>query len=1212
MTSKVFLELIEGAALLLALCQLNYFVLRTPLRHPIARKAASGALFGAVCVIGMMAPAFIAPGVIIDARSVMLSMAALFGGPVAGAIAAAIAGGYRVLVGGGGAPIGVAVIVASVLLGLGYRAMHARGRLGLDLLTLFSFGVVLHLVVVALLTLLPGRLGIDVMGHLAIPIIGIFAPATAILGMLLQDAERRIAGRRTREESEARLRATMDAIPDIMMEVDDRGQIHDYRASVASRGTCAAGNFVHSTVRDLLPAQAAEICLDAVREAGSKGTSFGQTYWLADLAGDRWFELSVARKSESVSEHAHFIVLAREVTQRKQAEIALATAKLDLERALSRTQLLLDAALDAVITMDHRGVVRSWNKHAEALFGHSAACAVGRDLASLIIPPALRQQHNEGMQRALESGRCKLAGQRVEVVGMRADGSEHPVELTISMIEEDGLPLFCAYVRDISERKVAEAQLRQISLAVEQSPESVIITNLDGEIEYVNEAFLRTTGYTRAEVVGQNPRLLQSGQTPAETYRQMWRTLAEGDVWKGEFYNRRKDGSEYIEFAVVSPVRQADGCVTHFLAVKEDITQKKAMARELDRHRNHLEELVAARTAELDEARRAADVANRAKSSFLANMSHEIRTPMNAIIGLTYLLRQTNPTARQLDRINQIDTASAHLLSIINDILDLSKIEAGRLELEQTDFHLHTILDHVRSLISDQARAKGLTIEVDPDGVPLWLRGDPTRLRQALLNYASNAVKFTERGTIALRTMLVAETEDTVDVCFEVQDTGIGIPAEKLARLFRPFEQADPSITRKHGGTGLGLAITARLAHLMKGEVGAVSEPGTGSTFWFTARLGRGHGISATCDASRNEDIASTLRRDHAGARILVVDDVAINLLVAQEILHGVGMDVETTENGLDAVERARSSPYDLILMDVQMSPVDGLEATRRIRSALGDAAPPILALTANAFEEDRRACLEAGMCDFVRKPVTPDLLYASVVRWLPLQRRGLATRAVRAESDLALSRIHPVNPAPPIRALQETPGLNVAKGLQLVLGDWAKYQHVLSLFLKGHAADAERIRNAAQAGDQDALQRLAHSLKGAAGMIGAGVVSEAAGSLLRDLRENEGQHVFQYAYELADSLNLLVMALSVASHENPNRHEPFPRMEDGKQLLAKLAELLEIGDIQASDFVSAEWGSLRMSLGPQADRLRECVECHDYENALLLLRECEDRSASA
>ncbi|MBK8119239.1 MAG: PAS domain S-box protein [Sulfuritalea sp.] len=352
--------------------------------------------------------------------------------------------------------------------------------------------------------------------------------------------------------------------------------------------------------------------------------------------------------------------------------------------------------------------------------------------------------------------------------------------------------------RDITRSRQNEMELRKLARAVEQSPESIEITDAETRIEYVNDAFLDTTGYRRDEVIGRNPRLLQSGKTPRETYVAMWAALGQGQPWKGEFVNRRKDGSEYIEFAIITPLRQPDGRISHYVAVKEDITEKKRLGQELDAHRHHLQELVEQRTAELNEARTRADAANKAKSAFLANMSHEIRTPLNAIIGLSHLLLRGGGAAETLAaRLGKIDSAAQHLLAIVTDILDLSKIEAGRMQLEFTDFHLSVILDNVASILGQAAQDKSLTISIDRDKVPLWLRGDPTRLRQALLNYAGNAVKFTEKGSVALRARLIERQGDELLVRFEVADTGIGIAPDQMARLFQPFEQGDASITRR-------------------------------------------------------------------------------------------------------------------------------------------------------------------------------------------------------------------------------------------------------------------------------------------------------------------------------------------------------------------------------------------------------------------------------
>ena len=413
------------------------------------------------------------------------------------------------------------------------------------------------------------------------------------------------------------------------------------------------------------------------------------------------------------------------------------------------------------------------------------------------------------------------------------------------------------------------------------------------------------------------------------------------------------------------------------------IVQRRRDQQELEQQKALLEVRVTQRTAALAVASKNAEAANVAKSAFLANMSHEIRTPMNGIIGMANILRREGVSLQQAKRLDSIDVSARHLLSIIDDILDLSKIDADKITLEEAPIVVSNLLANVYSILSERAAAKGIHLLVENAYLPHNLVGDPTRLQQALLNYATNAVKFTEAGSVTLRTLMQEETDHAVTVRFEVQDTGIGINSEAMPRLFRAFEQADNSMTRKYGGTGLGLAITRRLAELMDGQVGADSKAGVGSTFWFTAKLKKGKSAAMVVPTETDGDAEAELRHRYAGERILVVDDEPINRDVALLELEVVDLLVDTAENGAEAVALARKNSYAAIFMDMQMPKLNGLEATRQIRQFPGYRDIPIIAMTANAFAEDKAQCLAAGMSDLLPKPFVPQGLFAMLLRLL-------------------------------------------------------------------------------------------------------------------------------------------------------------------------------------------------------------------------------------
>lgn len=861
----------------------------------------------------------------------------------------------------------------------------------------------------------------------------------------------------------------------------------------------------------------------------------------------------------------------RDISERKAMEMKL-------EKSEKYYRSLIENSLDIVAVLDLNGVITYNSPSLDRALGLSSQELLNQNAFSLV--------HPEDHDTVKSSFSAAVAN----------PGIPHTIEARVSHKEASWLtwqikgicisgdyPYIVINATDITARKAAEEKIRQLSVAIEQSPVSVVITDTQGRIEYVNPWFSEITGYSALEAIGQKPSILKSGHTPDSEYKKLWDTIAAGGRWRGEFQNRKKNGETYWESATISGIKGADGRIHNYIAVKDDITEQKKAEKALL------------------EATEQAQSAMRAKSDFLATMSHEIRTPMNGVIGMTELLLDTDLTPEQRDFVETIQVSGDTLLTILNDILDYSKIESGKMELEKREFDLTHCLETTLDVFSSKAAQKNIELiySIDP-AVPNGLIGDETRIKQILMNLTNNALKFTETGEVYISVQKSdgrdnGNTSDGVELLFKVKDTGIGIPQDKMDRLFKSFSQVDSSTTRKYGGTGLGLAISDKLVAMMGGKIWVDSMDGWGSTFSFTVKFGINQEASLQKDS-----VPSTIK----GKRVLIVDDndtnrqilcaqcarmgmtakatesplealtwighgqlfdlgiidmhmpemdglelglairemrcmdflpllmlsslgnkakpenypddvfsafvskpvkqaqlqemvmsifagrkkekpvfqsaidsqlanrLPLNILLAEDnvinqklavlTFQKMGYEVDVAHNGLTVLNMLQDTHYDIIFMDVQMPEMDGLEATRRIRRLRSpDRSPRIIAMTANAMKEDRDQCLEAGMDDFITKPINIKQIQSKLLEWggsMPLDN----------PVDITAKRIVDTEQLKDIGVTAEF------------------FKELADMYIDQAQTLISEIKDYAHVGELVGFRKLAHNLKGISANIGA------------------------------------------------------------------------------------------------------------------------------
>jgi two-component system sensor histidine kinase/response regulator len=721
-------------------------------------------------------------------------------------------------------------------------------------------------------------------------------------------------------------------------------------------------------------------------------------------------------------------------------------------------------------------------------------------------------------------------------------------------IEEDLRAANAAMRDEVAEHRRAKEEILDL---YNNAPCGYHSLDADGVYVRVNETELLWLGYSRREVIGR--RKFSDFLTPGslELFKEQFPTFKiRGWVCNLEFDMVRKDGTILPVLLNSTVIKNVRGEFIMSRSTIYDISARKAIEMELLR------------------AKDAAEASAKAKSAFLASMSHEIRTPMNAIIGLARLSMDTALTPKQRDYLSKIQTSADALMSLINDILDVSRIDAGRMEIEQIGFRMDKLLEDVQAVVGVKAEEKGidLAMRIAP-GVPRTLLGDPLRLGQVLINLIGNAVKFTEKGSVEVSVTPVHRRMDRVGVLFSVRDTGIGIPAEQQARLFKPFTQADESMTRKYGGTGLGLAISGNLVSLMGGKIDVASEPGKGSEFSFVLELVE----RPDAEEEREPSAPAAAPRLSTKGRILVAEDNEINRQVIREILEGLGLTVESAKNGMEAVDMASSGrAFDAILMDLQMPEMDGYEAARTIKARADLQLIPIIAVTAHALSSERQRCMEAGMDGYVSKPVNPDRLIAALRNWIPaLEEQASAS----AKKELRSAE-------PEAKAMPSLPGLDMKALLERLNGNQALLLRLLGEFARKHGDAAARIRESLAGGGMEEARRIAHSLKGVSGNMCAIEVFQASKDLENALNARTGDRSEELVDRLEAAMGPLMKAIPLLTPREsslPGGRRRADKPENLSVAMDKLGALLERNSFSA-----------RVALGLLRDRLhQEGLQAH-------------------
>lgn len=904
-----------------------------------------------------------------------------------------------------------------------------------------------------------------------------------------------------------------------------------------------------------------------------------------------------------------------------------------------RFKVLFECAPDGYLLTERSGFILDCNRKSEELMGLPKSEIIGRNFFDLRLLSA--DQVPLATDILLKDNRSPRPAGPGELILTRKDGTAVTVEILGYPVNIQNRTVVLTVARDISERRKAarerEHLLEELSSigqrlrwALQAGPGGAWDWDLINDLAWWSPEMYELCGVPLGTLMTRDKVLAMIHPDDRQMLRDnSSKSIAEHTPPKHEFRIVHPDGGEKWLSNMARVIYDETGRATRMIGISLDITERKKQEAKLKRQRENLENEVRKRTEDLEKSRRAAlslmqdaniqrqraelaleqlarseyeliiakeqaESANKAKSAFLATMSHEIRTPINAVVGLAYLALKADPTARQSAYLQKILNSTTSLQKIIDETLDFSKIEAGRLEVESVNFGLEEVLEDVASVVHGKAQTKALKFQIVTDSdVPRALRGDPYRLKQVLLNLADNAIKFTAKGGVTVRTRLERVVDGSAVLRFSVKDTGIGMTDHEMARLFRPFTQADATTTRKYGGTGLGLAICKRLVEMMNGEISVRSQPDQGCEFEFTAQFGLAQG--QVLPAQGRDLRAAGAHGALSGVKVLLVEDDEINRDVGRELLESEGLAVDVAENGQEAVNKVEPGKYDLVLMDIQMPVMDGIEATRLIRRRQELQDLPILSMTADVRADGLESCRRAGMNDNIAKPIDPERLFGTLAKWVKPQPWVLTRGRATPEAE---------KPAATASGMDGLPGLDTGAGLARVSGNIKLYRKILLKFRARYKHAISSIQKAVENRDLEQARRQAHTLKGVAGNVGAQELYAASNDLDQVLRQGSIRDRQEALASLSRAISTVMDSIGTLEEEAASGPQP-KRDIDLAALTPLLREMLRLAlasDLDVLDLLPEFEKLLGGAEAALTQSVREALEQFRFEEALAFL----------